>query len=220
MPGDLKMGDWSSWAFYGSTRDLTSVRIEAHLSYVVLHALGFVIEGDAQSPARLDILSRSAGLFFLLELTILLVVTRATPQAVRYSALAVASPIVLMFFGYHELGYLSLTPLAYPLMAGVMTGTGRIATATALFGGRAAFHGFGLLSLIGAATCILFEPGAMRKRLGSLAEAFAYGASFYLIAVWGDVVLFKYVVVPGHAAVFPWRPWFQPTILEVTVQGV
>ena len=66
-------------------------------------------------------------------------------------ALALLAPSALLYFGYLELGHLSLNVAAFPLIArGLRTGSRQLEAGSVLSGLGAALHGFGLLSLAGA----------------------------------------------------------------------
>jgi hypothetical protein len=138
-----------------------------------------------------------------------------SPSSLRYLALVVAAPATLMYFGYRELGYLSLNAAVVPLVFAGFRGR-RVAFegGSALAGLGAALHGFGLLSLAGAALSALGARLRFRHRVRLLVQAFAIGTSVYLIWVFVYVAGLRLDVVPGHAASIPWRPLLVDRLAE------
>ena len=88
--------------------------------------------------------------------------------ALRYLALCVAAPVTLLFFGFREIGYLSLSAAGIPLLLRGFSVVGRRSTviaAACVIGLRSALHGFGLLSLAGGALSALVSVGTLPDRL-------------------------------------------------------
>jgi hypothetical protein len=151
-------------------------------------------------------LSRLAGALFVIELLIVAAVHRYSRRVCRYIALALASPLALLYFGYYELGYLSMSAAVVPLLAvhrGSETRTTGSTLAAGLFQGlHTALHGFGLLGLAGGVLSLAVGRGALsRQAVRTLAFASA-GIAMYL----GWVFIY---VVGLHISI----------IVENTVQG-
>jgi hypothetical protein len=133
-------------------------------------------------------------------------VHRYSRRVCRYIALALASPLALLYFGYYELGYLSMSAAVVPLLAvhrGSETRTTGSTLAAGLFQGlHTALHGFGLLGLAGGVLSLAVGRGALsRQAVRTLAFASA-GIAMYL----GWVFIY---VVGLHISI----------IVENTVQG-
>ena len=118
---------------------------------------------------------------------------------------------MLCFFGYRELGYLSLSIAAFPLLVHGLTATeetsrtGYLAVTGTLQGVRRALHGFGLVGLGGSLAAALFSRGALRPRLARVSTVFVWGFTAYLIWLVGYLIVLGLSVVPGHATGIPFR---------------
>jgi hypothetical protein len=163
----LRMGDSETYVgardrfeFYAGVRQ---IRYEAHLSHAILGRLDALFGSTVDAPRRaLATLMRGATAWFLLSAFLIGAVERWSPFVLRYLGLALLAPSALLYFGYRELGHLSLNVAAFPLLArGLQHGTKHLEGASALIGLGAAFHGFGLLSLVGGALAAF----AVRARL-------------------------------------------------------
>lgn len=197
------MGDSTMLATNFAGWPIEGIRFEAHLSYVLLHCLyhfGGVAAGD---PRPLVWMSHAAGALYLVELLLVCFVYRWAEDAIRYAALAIAAPATLMFFGYPELGYLSLSPLAFPLL---MKGGAWFNVGAAVLGLRAALHGFGVIGLAGAAF--------VARHLGPLTRVVAFGTASYLIWIFVYIVGINAGITAGHAEGIIFRPLFSATIAE------
>ena len=179
----------------------------SYLGDLVMTRLERAYAGSGDSTARAyATLSKLAGTLFLAELFVVAVLHRYSRRVCRYVALAIASPLALLYFGYYELGYLSMSAAVVPLLA-IRRGsdarvTGSTLSAGLVQGFHTALHGFGLLGLGGAALSLAAGQGsAARRTVRTLAFASA-GVAMYLGWV------FIYVVGMGISI-----------IVENTVQG-
>lgn len=209
-----RMGDYNTYVAsreaFDSYTAVATVRFEAHLSHVVLNALGRLLGGRNDAPVRaFAVISAAGGAAFAAALLSVVALHRWSEEAVRYVALVILAPATLMYFGFREIGYLSLpfAVLGAPLvLRGVETGSRRVAAGASILGLGAAFHGFGLLSLGGAAAAALASAHPWRQRLALLLDAFAFGTAFYLVWVFVYEVLLKLGIQPGHAQEIALRP--------------
>jgi hypothetical protein len=209
----IRMGD--SGTYTSSRRNFdfytgaAGVRIEAHLSSMVLRALDRLHGASGTSPAQaFATLSKIATVWFAVMLILAGWSGGWSPSTVRYVGLACAAPSTLMYFGYRELGYLSLNPAAFPLLVKGFRGwRGQFDAGCALFGLGAALHGFGLLSLVGVACMSLAARLRLATRIDLLQRAFAFGTAAYLIWMFIWVVIVHVPILPGHASYLPWRPF-------------
>ena len=116
MPGGNDTGS-SRGQFENRFRvDRGDVLFHSHLGDVAMTALDRAFGRSETSPARAyDTLSRLAGLLFLLELALAAAWHRWSRQSCRYVGLAIATPLCLLYFGYWDLGYLSMAVGVVPL---------------------------------------------------------------------------------------------------------
>jgi hypothetical protein len=212
-PALVEMGDADT---YTSSREafeayagVSQIRFEAHLSHAILGRIYALVGLAADSPGRaLSLLMRGATAWFVLCALAIGFVERWSPIVVRYLGLALLAPSALLYFGYRELGYLSLNVAAFPLLArGLRSGGARLESGTALFGLGAALHGFGLLSLAGSWIAAFGIRARLADRVRLALRVTAWGTAAYLgwIAVY--VIVMKLPVIAGHADSVPWRPW-------------
>ena len=181
-----------------------SILFPHHLTALVLKSLDAALGATAESPARaFRWLSALAGGLFVAELLGVAAVEGWSAGALRYLALCVAAPVTLFFFGFREIGYLSLSAAGIPLLLRGFSVVGRrssVIAAALVMGLRSAFHGFGLLSLAGGALSALASVGTVRDRL---ARAIVFGV--WATAAWLGwlgwyLVGLKLPIEPGHAA--------------------
>jgi hypothetical protein len=209
----LRMGDSET---YVESRELFEVysgvrqiRFEAHLSHAILGRLDAALGSTADAPRQaLGWLMRGATAWFVLSALAIGVIERWSTVVLRYLALALLMPSTLLFFGYRELGHLSLNVAVFPLVArGLQTGSRRLELGSVLTGLGAALHGFALLSLAGAglAACAVRARAIDRIRLGL--RITAWGAAAYVGWVAIYLLVFNLPLVPGHAESIPLRPW-------------
>lgn len=210
----IRMGDSNTYInsrdgfeFYSGVRQL---RYEAHLSHAILGRIDAAYGRTDSSPARaLDTLMRLATAWFILCAIAIGVLERWSPAVVRYLALVLLAPASLLYFGYRELGHLSLNAAAFPLfIRGLQSGTRRLEAGSALFGFGAALHGFGLLSIAGAGLAAIgaAAPFTQRLRRGVRVAGWALTAYFVWFAAY--FLVLRLPIVAGHAASIPLRPWF------------
>jgi hypothetical protein len=210
----IRMGDSGTYTssrqnfdFYMGGR---TVRFEAHLSSMLLRGLDRVLGGTESSPREaFTSLMRAAAVWFGAMLLLVGWAGRWSPSTLRYQSLVVGAPATLMYFGYRELGYLSLNAAVVPLVFQGFRGR-RVwfDLGCAAAGLGAALHGFGLLSLAGTALATLGARLRVAHRARLLIQAFAIGTSAYLIWMFLYVTVLRLDIVPGHAESIPWRPLF------------
>ena len=172
------------------------VNFHSHLSDVVIVGLDAAFGRTDRSPAQaFSALSRLAGLVFLIELGVAAAWHRWSRQSCRYVGLALAMPLVLLYFSYWELGYLSMAAGVAPLLA--MGRSRRLLRAQAsawvagcLQGIHTALHGFGLFGIAGGALAALDARGGWRRgwiraaTFASAAVACYLGWIFFYVTVW------------------------------------
>jgi hypothetical protein len=212
----VHMGDievyLSSFTSYAGVRE---IRFEAHLSHAILGRIYRLLGATAGAPARaFDLLAWGATAWFLICAVAIGYLEQWSALVVRYLGLALIAPSALMYFGYHEIGYLSLNVAVYPLIArGVRDGSPRLEAGGTLAGLGAALHGFGLLSLVGGLLAALAGGPPGVERIRRLLRLAAWGTALYVgwIAVY--LIVLKLPVTLGHADAIPWRPWFVDQIV-------
>ena len=216
----IRMGDSGTYTssrenfdFYMGAR---SVRFEAHLSSMLLRGIDRGLGGTDDSPGRaFTWLTRLAASWFTAMLLVSGWTGRWAPSTLRYLSIVIAAPATLMYFGYRELGYLSLNAAVVPLVFQGFRGR-RVAfeAGCALAGLGAALHGFGLLSLAGIALATVGARVRIARRVRLLIQACAIGTSMYLIWIFVYVAGLRLEIVPGHAESIPWRPLFDNGVGE------
>jgi hypothetical protein len=192
------------------------VRFSAHLAYRLLGRFDAALGSTADSPVEAyRMLSWLAGLVFAVTLWCLAATDRWSARSVRYIALALMAPATLMYFGYLEVGYLSLSAAAFPfisrdLMKGRDLSAGLLIGAI-LFGLGAAMHGIGYLSIAALFFAVIIaddSPLRARVVLATALSGIAIAAA--LIWVWYYLSVLGLDVIPGHAAGgFILRPLWQ-----------
>jgi hypothetical protein len=216
--GDVNQYTQSRPGFENAFPD-THVNFQSHLASRLVWWFDRQFGEDEASPAAaMNVLSRVATVWFAVLLLVAAALDRFSPFAVRYVALAIAAPASIMYFGYRELGYLSLSPLVFPLIAQGLSGwRSRLELGSASAGLGAALHGFGVLSIVGSAAAALTAPGPTGYRLGLFARVLAFGTALYL----GWVVIYAVgqglTIAPGHAGEIPWRSLTDSTVLNAQV---
>jgi hypothetical protein len=201
------------------------IRYEAHLSHAILGRLDAMFGRTEASPSRaFRTLMHAATAWFLVMALVTGFVEAWSPVVIRYLALALVAPSALMYFGYLELGHLSLNLAAFPLLLrGIRSGTWHLEAGSVLAGFGAALHGFGLLSIAGA---VLAAAGGRTHRatpppapaepakVGPILRILAWSVAAYVgwFAIY--TIVLKLPVVPGHADAIPLRPWLADQIGE------
>ena len=192
----------------------------SYLGDLVMVTLDRAYRDSGNSTARAyAALSRLAGALFVIELFIVAAVYRYARRACRFVALALASPLALLYFGYYELGYLSMSAAVVPLLA-IRRGRETRVTASTLTAGlfqgfHTALHGFGLLGLAGGALSLAAGYGAATRRaVRTLAFASA-GVAMYLGWVFIYVVgMGISIVVENTVQGFGFRRLFDEVIID------
>ena len=192
----------------------------SYLGDLVMTRLERAYAGSGNSTERAyATLSKLAGTLFLAELLVVAALHRYSRRVCRYVALAIASPLALLYFGYYELGYLSMSAAVVPLLA-IRRGsdirvTGSTLSAGLFQGFHTALHGFGLLGLGGAALSLLVgQASAARRAVRTLAFASA-GVAMYLGWVFIYVVgMGISIVVENTVQGFGFRRLFEDIIID------
>lgn len=199
------------------------VRYEKHLSQVILLQLYLRFDPTEAAPERAVIaFTRGAAAFFVLSAIAIGFIERWSALVLRYLGLALLAPSALLYFGWLEFGYLSLSVAAFPLLAhGLRHGGARLEAGSALAGLGAALHGSGLVSLAGAWIAALGTSGRLRDRVGRALRVTAWGTAAYLgwIAIYVIVLKLPIIPDPGSARVSPWRPLFVDDIRDGQVSA-
>ena len=186
MPGGNDTGS-SRAQFENRFRvDRGDVLFHSHLADVVMTALDGAFGRSETSPARAyDTLSQIGRPVVPARTGHRGGVAQVVAPVCRYVGLAIATPLCLLYFGYWDLGYLSVAVGVVPLLA---LARGRVpapAHAGALVAGflqglHTALHGFGLMGLAGGALAALSRPGdALRRGLRAVTFTSA-GVALYL----------------------------------------
>jgi hypothetical protein len=119
-----------------------------------------------------------------------------------------------MYFGYLEVGYLSLSAAAFPfisrdLMKGGDLSAGLLVGAI-LFGLGAAMHGIGYLGIAALFIAVLADDIPIRRRAALAIALSGIAIAAALIWVWYYLAVLGLDVIPGHAAGgFILRPLWQ-----------
>jgi hypothetical protein len=160
-------------------------------------------------------LSWLGGVVFAVSLWCLAATDRWSARSVRYAALALIAPATLMYFGYLEVGYLSLSAAAFPFISrDLMKGgdlTAGLLVGAILFGLGAAMHGVGYLSIAALFVAVVAHDLPIRRRpmLAVALSGIAIAAA--MIWVWYYLAVLNFDVIPGHAAGgFMLRPLWMP----------
>lgn len=221
----IKMGDSDT---YTNTRRLfedyaavRQVRSEAHLSWVILARLDAWYGRDDEAPARaLRTLTHVATALFFVAALAVGRLERWSPVVVRYLSLALIAPAALLYFGYQELGYLSLNVAAFPLLArGLRTEGRRIEAAAVLSGLGAALHGFGLLSLAGSGLAALGRHASHITRLRGMVRLGFWGLFAYGCWIALYTLVLQLPITRGHTDSIPLRPWLTDGFSEGRVNA-
>jgi hypothetical protein len=194
------------------------VNFHSHLGDVVMAMLDDAFGGSDTSPPRtFDTISRLAGLLFLLELGVAAAWHKWSRQSCRYVGLAMATPLCLLYFGYWELGYLSMAAGVVPLLAlgrsrSTVQADASTLAAGSLQGLHTALHGFGMLGIAGGALACLSGRGDALRRLLRTATFTSSAVAFYL--GW----IFLYMTFAGMSIVWArqlgHRPIWEPMVFE------
>jgi hypothetical protein len=194
------------------------VRFEKHLSQVILLQSYLRLDPADAAPERaVIVMSRIATAWFVLCALVIGALERWSAVVVRYIGLVLLAPSALLYFGWREFGYLSLSVATFPLLArGLRDGGRRLEAGSAFAGLGAALHGSGLVSLAGAWMAALGTSARLKDRIGRALRVAAWGTAAYLgwIAIYVIVLKLPISPDPGAAAFSPWRPWAVDDIRE------
>jgi hypothetical protein len=173
------------------------------------------LEPNGAAPERaLVILSRAATVWFVLCALGVGIVERWSAVVLRYLALAVLAPATLLYFGWQELGYLSLNVASFPLLVrGLRHGDARLEAGSALTGLGAALHGSGLVALAGAGLAALGVSTPPRDRVVRALRVAAWGTAAYLGWAAIYIIILKLPIQPSDQTT-SWRPLFVDQIHE------
>jgi hypothetical protein len=137
----------------------------------------------------------------------------------RYVALAIASPLALLYFGFYELGYLSMSAAVVPLLA-IRRGSDTRVAASTLTAGlgqgfHTALHGFGLLGLGGGALSLVAARAPLARRAARTLAFASAGVAMYLGWVFIYVVgMGISIVVENTVQGFGFRRLFEDIIID------
>lgn len=186
------------------------VRFEKHLSQTILVKVYDRLTPDAGAPGRaLRILSAAAAVWFAVSALLIGVLEQWSVVVLRYLALALLAPATLLYFGWLELGYLSLNVAAFPLLVrGLRGGDARLEAGAALTGLGAALHGSGIVAIAGAWMAACGAAAPLKDRVTRAIRVAAWCTAAYLgwIAVY-VIVLHMQVEPSPSAQATAWRPW-------------
>jgi hypothetical protein len=210
-----EVGDWmGDYDTYTESRSnfqhyfgYDSVRFHFHLGGFVLNLIDRALGSTETSPRQsFQMLSMLMGIVALLEATLVAVIAKWSPQAMRYVGLCFAAPLVLMFFGFKETGYLSLSFSGLPLLLIGLRGTGnperdtRVIQAGALvLGVHAALQGLGLLAIGSALVIVCLYATRLRRAVSAAATVFTWAFTAYLIWLPLYLIVLGLPIVPAHA---------------------
>lgn len=195
-------------SFHSYLGDLVMTRLERAYS----------ASGDSTARAYAT-LSKVAGTLFLAELFIVAALHRYSRRVCRYVAVAIASPLALLYFGYYELGYLSMSGAVVPLLA-IRRGsdlriTGSTLSAGFFQGFHTALHGFGLLGLGGGVLSLVVARAPVAQRAVRTLAFAAAGVAMYLGWVFIYVVgMGVSIVVENTVQGFGFRRLFEDVIID------
>jgi hypothetical protein len=200
------------------------VRFSAHLSYSLLGLFDRALGSNATSPAEAyRMLSWLAGLVVAVSLWCLGATDQWSSRSVRYIALALMAPATLMYFGYLEVGYLTLSAAAFPfisrdLMKGGDLATSGLLVGPILYGVGAAMHGIGYLSIAALFVAILADDMPIRRRVVLATALSGIALAAALIWLWYYLAVLGLEVIPGNATIgFHVRPLWQTREVETRI---
>ena len=190
---------------------LQTVNFENHFTLALLKSTYAAFGPGEDAPERtFGALARAATAWFVACALAIGFVERWSVHVVRYIGLALLAPSTLMYFGHRDFAYLSLNLATFPLLAhGIAEGGKRLEAGSALAGLGAAFHGFGLLALVGAWLGALTARGTpFVQRVERVLRMAAWGTAAWVgwLAIY--MIVLQFQITPGRAASGSWRPLF------------
>jgi hypothetical protein len=179
------------------------------------------LEATEAAPERaVAVMSRGATVWFVLAAIAIGALERWSTVVVRYIGLVLLAPAALLYFGWREFGYLSLSVAAFPLLSrGLKDGGARLEAGGAVAGLGAALHGSGLVSLAGAWLMALGVQGSLRYRVACVLRVVAWGAAAYLGWMIVYVLVLGLRVEPSAETFSSWRPWLMDEVRERRVSA-
>jgi hypothetical protein len=219
----IAMGDSETYTtsrrLFEQYAGVRQIRSEAHLSWAILGRLDAWYGHDDESPARaLRTLTHGGTLLFFIAAVGVASLERWSPLVLRYLSLALLAPAALLYFGYQELGYLSLNLGVFPLLARGLRTNGRMIEATGVLSGvGAALHGFGLLSIAGAGLATLGWRATLMGRVRRALRLGTCGVFAYLWWIPLYALVLHLPLAPGHADSIPLRAWLSDGFSESRV---
>jgi len=204
-------------------RGARSVRFSAHLAYRLLGRFDAALGSTADSPVEAyRMLSWLAGVLFAVTLWCLAATDQWSSRSVRYIALSLMAPATLMYFGYLEVGYLSLSAAAFPFISrDLMKGddlTAGLLVGAILYGLGAAMHGIGYLGIAALFIAVIAADIPIRRRFVLATALSGIAVAAALIWVWYYLAVLGLDVIPGHAAGgFILRPLWQAHEAETRI---
>src|SRR5262245_7294635 len=204
-------------------RGARSVRFSAHLAYRLLGRFDAALGSTADAPVEAyRMLSWLAGVVFAVTLWWLAATEQWSSRSVRYVALALMAPATLMYFGYLEVGYLSLSAAAFPFISRDLIKGGDLTpgllVGAILFGLGAAMHGIGYLGIAAMFFAVVADDIPIRRRVVLAIALSGVAIAAALIWVWYYLAVLGLDVIPGHAAGgFILRPLWQAREAESRV---
>ena len=187
------------------------VRFEKHLSQVMLLQIYERSAPSDAAPAQAVVAVARFGTAWFIACGLALATLESwSPVVLRYLALCLLAPSALLYFGWRELGYLSLNAAAFPLLVRGLRDTGmRLEAGSVLTGLGAALHGSGLVALAGTALAAIGAVGSMTDRAGRFLRVVAWSTAAYVgwIAIYVIVLHLPISPDPGPVTFSSWRPW-------------
>jgi hypothetical protein len=213
-PGLLRMADSNMYTKNRSNFEATigrgEVPFENHLTIALLGRMYSKFGPGEDAPERtFQAMTRLASVWFVCCALAIGFVERWSAHVVRYLSLALLAPSTLLFFGHRDFAYLSLNVATFPLLAhGIVEGSKRLEAGSALAGLGTAFHGFGLLSIVGAWLGTLVTRASIGERLARIARIAAWATAAWVGWVAIYTIVFGLGVAVSHASSGSWRPLF------------
>jgi hypothetical protein len=180
------------------------VRFSAHLAYWLLGRFDRDLGSTAETPVEAyRMLSWLVGALVAVSLWCLAATDQWSSRSVRYVALAVMAPATLMYFGYLEVGYLSLSAAAFPFISRDLMKrdemTPGMLVGAILYGLGAAMHGIGYLGVAALFIAVMAVDIPNRRRLVLATTLSGVAIAAALIWLWYYLAVLGLDVIPSHA---------------------